>query len=77
VLTICVALRQLRPLRIVFFCVVYVCYVAWQLDFKQKRKQEAQLSLGLPTVLIVSYFQGYRRSMIFISSKKAYTIAYQ
>jgi len=34
--------------------------------------QEAQLSLRQPTVLVVSDLQGHPKSMIFISSERAY-----
>jgi len=37
-------------------------------------KQEAQLSLGLPTILVVSDLQDHPRSMIFISSETAYAL---
>jgi len=39
-------------------------------------RQKAQLSLEQPTVLIISDLQGHPRSMIFISSKRAYATSY-
>jgi len=39
-------------------------------------QQEAQLSLGQLTLLVVSNLQGHPRSMIFISSEKMYATSY-
>jgi len=36
------------------------------INISEKKKQEAQLSLGQPTVLVVSDLQDHPRSMIFI-----------
>jgi len=42
----------------------------------QELRQEAQLSLGWPTVLVVSDIQGHPRSVISISCNRAYGTSY-
>jgi len=39
--------------------------------------QEAQLSLGQPTILVVSNLQGHPKSTIFISFESQYATSYQ
>jgi len=39
-------------------------------------QQEAQLSLGLPTVLVVNYLEGHPRSTISILSERSYATSY-
>jgi len=43
----------------------------------KKEKQEAQLSLGQPTILVVSDLQGHARSIIFMSFESQYVTSYQ
>jgi len=39
-------------------------------------QQKAQVSLGQPTVLVVSDLQGHQRSMIFMSFESLYSTSY-
>jgi len=43
--------------------------------YQQLNKQETQLSLRQPTILVFSDLQGHPRSMIFISSEMTYAIS--
>jgi len=49
----------------------------WQNTQTIKYQQETQLSLGQPTVLVVSDVQGHPKSMIFILSENQYATSYQ
>jgi len=54
---------------------MFTFYIAFYItSLLRTVKQKAQLSLEQPTALVVSDLQGHPRSMIFISSERAYML---